>query len=110
MSPHPRASHSFLAVLARLYWMLFGNFALVLSAGGLLHADLWSWRDAAFFAILASIVLVRALDTFRLGGRTADGVPSTASHVRRHALVLGAVALVTWVAAKGIARWGGVAI
>ncbi|HEX5042493.1 MAG TPA: hypothetical protein VFV75_06280 [Candidatus Polarisedimenticolaceae bacterium] len=101
-----RESSPLVAALARLYWMLLGNAALVLLAAALLHDPAWSWRDATFFATAASVVLVRAVDSLRLGGLTADGKPSTAAHVRRHAIVMVLCSGVAWAAAKVIARSG----
>jgi hypothetical protein len=94
------------AALARLYWMFLGHAALVLLAAALLHDPAWSWRDATFFATAASLVLVRALDSFRLGGLTADGRPSSAAHVRRYAWVIALCCGAAWAAAKAIARSG----
>ncbi|HET9298383.1 MAG TPA: hypothetical protein VFO11_00470, partial [Candidatus Polarisedimenticolaceae bacterium] len=94
------------AALARLYWMFLGNGALVLLAGALLHEPAWSWRDATFFATAASIILVRAVDSSRLGGLTAEGQPSTTAHVRRHAWLVALSSSAAWVAAKAIARSG----
>jgi hypothetical protein len=78
--------------------MFFGNILLVLLAFGLL-LDGHPWLEPAFFGTAVSIVLARALD-----GAAADGGPSTAADVRRHALVLAVVTLVVWTAAKIMVR------
>ena len=95
------------AALARLYWMFLGNAALILLAAALLHDPGCSWRDATFFATAASIVLVRAIDSFHLGGLTGEGLPSSPAHVRRYAWVVALSSGAAWAAAKAIA-WSGV--
>ena len=85
---------------ARVYWMMFGNLFLLLNAVGIAHVERMTWRDTTFWAIAFSIALVRALDTMRLGGLTADGRPSTSRDVVRHTAILMSSAVVLWWLAK----------
>jgi hypothetical protein len=88
-------------VLARLFWMLFGNAILAFSAvfilhnrGGFLHT-----ADLVFWITVAVLVLVRYLDIRFLNGLTAAGAPASMRHWIRYVVVLLAVAVVGWILA-----------
>ena len=92
------------AALARLYWMLAGNFvASFLAFGIALHGHGLSWRDLAYAAAVASLVAVRFVDVTRLGGTTADGDPATRSDWRRYSTVLLLIGGGVWIVAHGVA-------
>jgi hypothetical protein len=105
-SAAPRGS-SGLSVIVRVYWMLVGNFPLVICAGLIAQAEQSpSWPDAVYWASVPALIGARYWDVAHLDGRTADGSPATLAHWKRYALGLAAVALVIWLAMNGIARLG----
>jgi hypothetical protein len=86
------------AILARLTWMLFGPFVLLVSAFVLLgkRAGFPSFPDFAFAAAVGAMLLGRWLE-FRTGtALTATGEPATGQHLRRYWL---------WAAIFGLAVW-----
>jgi len=93
--------------LVRLYWFLAGNVALLILARAILQArdGFLTWRDAAFWAVAASLALVRYLDVRFLGGRTAEGTPATPRHWRRYTVSLATASLIVWGLAHAAAHW-----
>jgi hypothetical protein len=87
--------------LTRLYWMLFGNVALILCAGAIVahRGSFLSLADIAYWLIAATVGVVRFVDIRRFGGRTAAGEPATAAHWRRYLLFLIVASSVVWGAA-----------
>ena len=94
--------------LARFYWMIVGNAALAFLALGIVDQDWWppTWRDAAYWAVVASLAVVRFVDIRLLGGRTGEGEPASEAHLRRYLVLLVAVAAVLWALAHLAARAG----
>jgi hypothetical protein len=93
-----------LSTLARLYWMLVGNGILVLLALAITQDRLQrAWTtDAAFWAVVASLVLVRYLDVARLGGKTASGEPASLRDWYRYSRGLLLLAAVVWIVLRAI--------
>jgi len=88
-------------LLMRLFWMVFGNIAL-LGAGGLLLKDDGEQLlelSIVYWLLVGAIVAARYLDIRRYGGRTAEGEPANLTHLRRHAAILVPVAALVWVVA-----------
>ena len=85
--------------------MIVGNlvlvFALVSIAGK--RDSFLCLADAAFWAAALAIVLARYVDVRYLGGDTVTGERATMAHWKRHALILAAVALVSWGVAHVVA-------
>jgi len=94
--------------LARFYWMVVGNMALAFLAMGIFEQNWWppTWRDAAFWAVVASLAVVRFVDIRLLGGRTGEGEPASESHLRRYIVGLIVVAGGLWALAHLAARAG----
>ncbi|PWB68630.1 MAG: hypothetical protein C3F15_16030 [Holophagae bacterium] len=92
--------------LARFYWMVVGNTALAFLAMAILEQKWWppTWRDAAFWVVVASLAAVRFVDVRLLGGRTGEGTPATQAHLRRYLVMLVVVAAALWVLAHVVAR------
>lgn len=55
--------------------------------------------DAAFWAVVLVVAMCRGVESFRYGGRTAEGQPGTAADFRLYALKLSIGALIAWVVA-----------
>jgi hypothetical protein len=73
-----RSKPTLISAVARLYWMLAGNAALYLLALAIAQQrQQASTKDVAFFAVVASLILVRYLDIAWLGGATASGKPAS---------------------------------
>jgi hypothetical protein len=97
-----------LGALARLYWMLVGNAILALIALLIVEQgrDRTGGTDAAFWAAVASIVLVRYLDIALLDGATASGQPASLTDWGRYTAWLLPLAFVIWSGAHAVARIG----
>jgi hypothetical protein len=108
ITPHPpKQVHSTLTgALARFYWMLGGNAALSLTAIGIAQqGPECTWvADFTFWAVAASLVLVRYLDIALLGGTTASGDPASVGAWYGYSWRLLLVASAVWIIAHAI-RW-----
>lgn len=93
--------------LVRLGWMFVGNVLLVLCAIAIAQRGRsLSWVDAAFWALIASLLGLRYLDIARMGGQTATGQPASMSHWRRYVAFLLVFALALWFGAHAVAWFG----
>jgi hypothetical protein len=90
---------SILGLLARVFWMLYGNLIPMISIivilqhkGSMFHA-----ADLVFWITIAALILVRYLDIKFWGGMTAAGGPATMADWNRYtaALLIGSAAV--WV-------------
>ncbi|MFA5251696.1 MAG: hypothetical protein WC454_03820 [Phycisphaerae bacterium] len=88
---------SMLGLLARLYWMLFGNMTLFILTIVLLmnHGKMFNAADVAFGIIVASLVLTRYMDIKLLGGFTVTDKPASMADWRKYTtfLLIGSAAL-----------------
>ena len=89
------------AILARPFWMFFGNFILLISAANICvgknkqsHVS-----DIVFWGAVMALIVVRFLDIKFLKGQTAMGAPATIKHWRNYAILLIVIAVVIWSAA-----------
>lgn len=101
-SNHAESNPPILGAVARLYWMLGGNAALSLLAIGIAQQGperIWI-ADAVFWAVAASLSLVRYLDIALLGGATASGEPASFGDWSRYTWRLLLVTLVVWIVAQ----------
>lgn len=109
-SPHQVSTGqvSGLGCAARFFWMAAGNAALafLLIFIGQQRGFTLSWRDAAFWGVVAILLAVRAADIRWLGGRTTEGEPATMALWRKWALLLIAISLALWALAHLVARLG----
>jgi hypothetical protein len=107
---HASASrqNTFAGCLARIFWVVVGNGALVIVALMIAEGAWWppTWRDAAYWAVVAALAVVRLVDIRWLDGRTAEGGPATAADLRRYVVGLLAVAAGLWVLAHLAAKLG----
>ena len=107
---HASASrqNTFSGCLARIFWVVAGNGALIIVALMIAEGAWWppTWRDAAYWAVVAALAAVRFADIRWLDGRTAEGAPATAADLGRYVVGLVAVAGGLWVLAHLAARIG----
>jgi hypothetical protein len=85
-------------VLARLTWILFGPFVLLVSTLVLLGkgSGFPSSADFTYLAALGAMVVGRWVE-FRTGSaQTATGEAATGRHLRRYLMWAGALGLVVW--------------
>ena len=85
-----------LGLVARVFWMAFGNAALFLLAVSIAQRGAVSYLDVGFWTLAAALLLVRYIDITRLGGLTADGQPASLGHWWRYAAWLLAASAVLW--------------
>lgn len=91
--------------LLRLFWLLFGNVALALSAMLIVRHGVGlgaTWADALFGASLLALLAARYLDIHRYAGQTSEGTPATPADFRRYAAMLLGIAAVAWAGAHAI--------
>lgn len=98
--PETPASESPMGCLLRLYWMGFGNMALVICAVLAARRPAPSLLDGVYVFIVCSLVVARYVDISRFNGGTVDGDPATMAHWRRHAVALVPVAAAIWLGTR----------
>jgi hypothetical protein len=107
--PSSAGQNTGLGCLLRLGWLVFGHglmgFCLFILFGA---TPEWAWskHDSVYWFAVALCLVVRYIDITRYDGRTGSGEPATLTDWRRYALILVAVALVLWGAARGTAFLG----
>jgi len=90
-----------LTILARPFWMFFGNFVLMICAANILIGESSSTRasDIIFWCTVSAMIIVRFLDIKFLNGLTATGKPASIKHWSRYAIVLVVISAAIWAAA-----------
>ncbi|MCX5752263.1 MAG: hypothetical protein NTW97_01320 [Candidatus Krumholzibacteria bacterium] len=89
-------------LVVRMIWLLAGNAVLFLLAILIFQKRVFSILDAGFWAVVASLVLLRYMDITRLKGLTSDSEPATLKHWRVYAIRLIVASAVLWGLAHGI--------
>jgi hypothetical protein len=89
---------------ARLYWMMLGNVAVLMTALAIARMPTWTigWRDVLYALFVVGLVAVRWFDVTKLEGRTADGAPATLSDWRRFSMVVAALGAAAWIYAQSV--------
>jgi hypothetical protein len=88
--------------LPRVFWMGFGNIALVVAALSIQRSAGWSIADLVFWLIVGLLLGARYIDIVRYQGTTVHGEPATAAHLRRYIVTLLAVAAAVWALARAL--------
>ena len=93
-----------LAILARPFWMLLGNFILMICSANIIMGERSSARtsDIIFWSAVAAMIIVRFLDIKFLGGLTATGKPASISHWRKYVIVVVLCSAALWAAAHAV--------
>jgi hypothetical protein len=89
-----------LGCLLRLFWMAFGNAALLFAAFEVARSEHIGTPDALYALVVVALLVARYIDVTRFNGMTAYAAPATRAHLRRYALVLVNVALFGWLLAR----------
>jgi hypothetical protein len=102
MPDQKEAPTSGAGVLARLYWLFFGNTLLFFLLVFIIQKrpKLPSSLDAAYLIAVASLILVRYVDIRFLNGQTGEGKPATMANWRRYALLVGPAGAGAWLLAR----------
>lgn len=82
--------------LLRLFWMAFGNLALLAVAGLIVERNAFSIFDAIYWLLVIALAAARYADIRRFNGLTVDGEPATAVHLRLYLIKLIILAAVLW--------------
>jgi hypothetical protein len=93
-----------LSIIARLFWMFFGNMTLCISIififqhrGGVFHT-----ADVVFWITAAVLVFVRYLDIKFCGGLTVMGLPASMAHWIKYAAILLISSTAVWILAHAV--------
>jgi len=86
------AGQGCLPMVARLFWMVGGNIALLACAGLMAQGADRGLVDGLYFAAAAAMIGVRYLDITRFQGQTSDGQPASLADFRRYAALMVVVA------------------
>lgn len=100
-SPQPEYQ-SQAGCLPRLFWMGFGNIALVMAALSVYKSAGWSLADLAFWLVIGTLIGARYIDIVRYAGTTAHGEPATMAHFKRYVLMLLAAGAAVWTVARAL--------
>lgn len=82
--------------LLRLFWMAFGNLALLALAAVIFERKDMSVFDALYWLLVIALAAARYTDVRRFNGLTVDGEPATVTHLRLYLVKLVALAGVLW--------------
>ena len=109
-SPQPTSAgqDSGIGCVARFFWMAAGNAALAFLLIFIAQQQglSLSWRDAAYWGVVAALLGVRMADIRWFDGRTTEGEPATMALWRKWALLVVVVCLVLWTIAHVVAKAG----
>lgn len=89
-----------LGCLLRMFWMAFGNVALLFAGMQVASSEHIGTADAVFAGVVVALLVARYIDVVKLNGMTIHTEPATRAHLRRYALVLGGAALLGWLLAR----------
>lgn len=95
-------------ILARLWWMFFGNVVLVFCILFIIEnrGSPFQTSDWVFWFDVASLVLIRYVDIKFLDGCTVTGARASISHWIRYATLLAACSAAVWTLAHVVSRAG----
>jgi uncharacterized protein YhhL (DUF1145 family) len=95
---------SLLSLLARLFWMVFGNMTLfILTVFILLNqGKMFNAADVVFGVIVALLVLTRYIDIKLLGGFTVTDKPASMADWRKYTIFLLIGSTAVWVLSHAI--------
>ena len=103
----PIDQQNLLGTLARLFWTLIGNPAVLFLAVGIFqrHAPFFevSRLDLIYWILVALLVVVRYCDIKYLGGLTAEGKPASMRDWRIYAALILSISAGIWLIARTVA-------
>lgn len=90
--------------LLRLFWMAFGNLALLILAILISERGKFSALDVGYWAVVAALIAARHVDIARFEGQTSHGEPATMQHFRGYVVRVLVVAAALWASAHLVPR------
>ena len=90
--------------LLRLFWMAFGNLALLALAAVIFDRKAFSIFDAVYWLLVIALAASRSIDIRRFNGLTVDAEPASAVHLRLYLIKLIVLAAVLWAVAHLLSR------
>ncbi len=88
-SDRSQSSQDLLGTLARLYWMLFGNLALLFTGFGIARAENGLYLGILYILILISLISIRYVDVKFLNGQLADvSGPATINDWKKYSILI----------------------
>jgi hypothetical protein len=100
----PEHQQNTLGTLARLFWLLLGNAALVFIALALFqrHAPFthFSLLDLFYWIVAAMVIAARYCDIKYLDGLNGQGQPASMSDWRKYVILVLSLSAATWLAAR----------
>jgi hypothetical protein len=86
-----------LSTLARIIWIMVGNFALLVLLVLIVQRKSLSYIDLIFWAVVAAVIFIRYADIKWLKGQGPDAQPATMKDWAKYARLLLTVTAVVWV-------------
>jgi hypothetical protein len=94
-SPEPEQSGC-LSTIARIIWIMVGNFGLLVLMVLIIQRKAFSALDAAFWAVVGALLFIRYADIKWLKGQGPDAQPATMKDWGRYARLLFILAGGVW--------------
>jgi hypothetical protein len=91
-----------LSTLARIIWIMVGNFALLVLLVLIVQRRSFTYIDLIFWAVVAAVLFIRYADIKWLEGLGADAQPATMKDWTKYARLLIIVAGGAWVVAHAL--------
>ena len=91
-----------LSTIARVIWVMVGNFALLIFMGLIVQKGTFSVLDIVFWAVVATVLFIRYADIKWLRGIGPDLQPATMKDWAKHARLLTIIAGGVWVLAHAL--------
>jgi len=85
-----------LSTIARIIWIMAGNFALIIMLGLIVLRKSFSFLDAVYWAVVAALLFIRYADIKWLKGQGPDAQPATMKDWGRYARLLLVLAGGVW--------------
>jgi hypothetical protein len=101
-SPSQPEQAGCLGTIARIIWIMVGNFVLVVVLGLVVQRKSFSQLDVVFWVIVAALLFVRYADLKWLKGLGADAQPATIKDWVKYARLLVVIAGGAWVAVHAL--------
>ena len=79
----PAGAQPGLGCLLRLFWMAFGNVALLFAGAGVAMSDHIGAPDLIYACVVVALLAARYVDVVKLNGMTIHASPATRVHLRR---------------------------
>jgi len=88
--------------LTRIFWMMMGPCALLLTAVAVARSTGWSIADVALWLIVCLTIGARYIDVVRYSGATMEGEPATMADFKLYAVMVLLLGVALWVAARAL--------